>query len=111
MTIDFSTTPDNGPTTSESDSAMFAATPAWERSKKRRRFGGGKSGVAEEPRGFAPEPETTTRAAEQGAYAFDPIGPADSAQPTESAFAGTPSYASVTARRKGSAAPVMIAAG
>ena len=122
MTIDFSATPDNSPTTNESDSPMFAPVPAWERGKKRRGFGGGRtSRVAEEPRSFASEPETTTAAAEQGAYAFDPIGPTGSAQPTESQptdsqagesmFAGTPSYAGVTARRKGSGAPVAIAAG
>ncbi|MDB5499851.1 MAG: hypothetical protein JWP28_3882, partial [Phenylobacterium sp.] len=121
MTIDFSATPDNSPTTNESDSPMFAPVPAWERGKKRRGFGGGRtSRVAEEPRSFASEPETTTAAAEPGAYAFDPIGPTGSAQPTESQptdnqagesmFAGTPSYAGVTARRKGSGA-VAIAAG
>lgn len=109
MTIDFSATPDDSPTSKESDSPMFAPTPAWERGKKRRGFGGGR--VAEEPRSFAPAPEAPAAAAETGAYAIDPIGPAGSAQPTESMFAGTPSYAGVTARHKGSGAPVAIAAG
>jgi len=117
MTIDFSATPQDSPTNTQSDSPMFAPVPAWERGKKRRGFGGGRtSRVDEEPRSFAAEPEISAAAAEQGAYAFDPIGPAGSArptesQPTESVFAGTPSYAGVTARRKGNGAPVAIAAG
>jgi hypothetical protein len=119
MTIDFSSTPDDSPTNTESKGSMFAPVPAWERGKKRRMFGGSarstdSAHVAEEPRSFAAESETETLAGDQRAYAFDPIGPADEsafAATTESEFAGTPSYASVTARRKTSVAPVAIAAG
>jgi hypothetical protein len=119
MTIDFSATPDNSPTNTESEGSMFAPTPAWERSKKRRMFGSrarsaDTARVAEEPRSFAAEPETDTLAGDQRAYAFDPIGPTDEsafASTEEPAFASTPSYANVTARRKTSVAPVAIAAG
>jgi cytoskeletal protein RodZ len=119
MTIDFSSTPDDSPTNTESGGSMFAPTPAWERSKKRRMFGSrarsaDATRVAEEPRSFAAEPETETLAGDQRAYAFDPIGPTDQsafAAAGEPAFATTPSYASVTERRKTSVAPVAIAAG
>ena len=121
MTIDFSSTPDDSPTNTESEGSMFAPTPAWERSKKRRMFGGrarspDATRVAEEPRSFAAEaePEPETLAGDQRAYAFDPIGPTDQsafAATGEPAFAATPSYAGVTARRKTSVAPVAIAAG
>ena len=119
MTIDFSSTPEDSPTNTESEGSMFAPVPAWERSKKRRMFGGrarspDATRVAEEPRSFAAEPETETLAGDQRAYAFDPIGPTDEsafATTDEPAFAATPSYAGVTARRKTSVAPVAIAAG
>ena len=119
MTIDFSSTPDDSPTNTESEGSMFAPVPAWERSKKRRMFGGrarspDATRVAEEPRSFAAEPEAETLAGDQRAYAFDPIGPTDEsafATPGEPAFATTPSYAGVTERRKTSVAPVAIAAG
>ncbi|WP_372784395.1 hypothetical protein [Phenylobacterium sp.] len=121
MTIDFSATPDNGPTSTETESSMFAPIPSWERGKKRRglsrAFGGGRTTrVAEEPRSFVAEPdrslETGVLAGDQRAYAFDPIAPTNAAMAeAEPAFAGTPSYANVSARRKSNAAPVAIAAG
>ncbi len=127
MTIDFSSTPDDGPTTTESEGSMFAPTPSWERGKKRsglaRMFSGGATRVADEPRSFAAESdaplETGVLAGDQRAYAFDPIGPAEASvadasvfeTTAEPAFAGTPTYANVSARRKTNAAPVAIAAG
>jgi hypothetical protein len=119
MTIDFSSTPNDSLANTESEGSMFAPVPAWERGKKRRMFGGrarstDSTRVAEEPRSFAAETQADTLAGDQPAYAFDPIGATDDdavATATEPAFAGTPSYASVTARRKTSVAPVAITAG
>jgi hypothetical protein len=107
VTIDFNSTPGGGPTNSESDSPMFAATPAWERGKKRRSFGGSASQVEPEPRSFAADtsdraPAAVMTGATAGAMASDP---------TTDSFAAAPSYATRPAHRRSATAPIVIAAG
>src|SRR5579862_4389963 len=125
MTTDFSATPDDRRTETESD--MFAPVPAWERGKKRRGFGAGRAGrVAEEPRSFVSDDEDRATIAARDAreqLAREPVWretetiapdgivyePLENTPPTESVFAGTPVYASLPSH--GSKAPVAIAAG
>ncbi|MGZ6016434.1 MAG: hypothetical protein ACXWKM_11880, partial [Phenylobacterium sp.] len=93
------------------DSPMFAPVPAWERSKKRGMFGGGRkpaARVAPEVRTFDPEPAVTPAAAPFGAEpAVDRLSDVD---PVTSTFAAAPTYATRTTG-KSSAAPVAIIAG
>jgi hypothetical protein len=116
MPADF-TSSENDPTLTESENSMFAPVPAWERGKKRRSFGMGRSSrVAPEPRSFTSDEELEPRVSTMS-------GPAVGAERVEfidttdddlgdSAFAGTPIYANRTAARKGNgAAPIAIAAG
>ncbi|MFL5298380.1 MAG: hypothetical protein ACJ798_18535 [Phenylobacterium sp.] len=123
MPVDFtagSSGDNSDPTTTES--GMFAPTPTWERTKKRR-FGGR---AAPERRSFfsdTPEEAAITGAgagAATGAMAADAqatdMRSADMGPTTmttgETAFAGTPSYAQrTTVRKRGSVAPVAIGAG
>jgi hypothetical protein len=121
MSTNFSATPDDKPNNSEADSPMFAPVPAWERGKKRRGLGGGRTGrVAEEPRSFASDPDE--RLAARESMVREPTWPAPDAiapdgivyerleEPADGVFAGTPVYADA-ASRKGGIAPVAIAAG
>lgn len=106
MTIDFSSTPGGGPTNSESDSPMFAPTPAWERGKKRRSFSGSASREPE-PRSFAADtsdrdPAPVMTGATAGGMASDP---------TTDSFAAAPSYATRPGHRRSATAPLVIAAG
>ncbi|HEX5264423.1 MAG TPA: hypothetical protein VFW13_12900 [Phenylobacterium sp.] len=129
MTTDFSATPDDRRTETESD--MFAPVPAWERGKKRRGFGAGRTGrVAEEPRSFVSDEDDRATIAARDAReqlvrepvwpetdAIAPDGvvyerldePLENAPAGDSVFAGTPVYASLPS--SGSKAPVAIAAG
>ena len=121
MPTDFTSNPADEPIRSESETPMFAPIPAWERGKKRRGFGGGRSSrVAAEPRSFAAdavEGDVVTGAAvreDLRPYETRSEAMADSLAPTpatDTAFAATPAYATRTAVRKNSAAPVAIAAG
>jgi hypothetical protein len=110
---------------------MFAPVPAWERGKKRRGFGAGRTGrVAEEPRSFVSDDDDRATIAARDAreqLVREPVWPeADTIAPDgvvyerlddslenaptgESVFAGTPVYASLPS--SGSKAPVAIAAG
>jgi len=120
MPTDFTSNPADDPMRSESETPMFAPIPAWERGKKRRGFGGRTSRVEPEPRSFAADP--VERDVATGAAVREDLRPyetrseamADSLAPTpatDTAFAATPAYATRTAVRKNSAAPVAIAAG
>jgi hypothetical protein len=90
------------PNTTADESPMFAPIPSWERGKKR---GFGRtSRVAAEPRSFAPvERDTYLETAPE----MDHISQVD---PTNTAFAAAPIYATRT-QAKSSGAPVAIAAG
>jgi hypothetical protein len=123
MSTDFSATPDDKPNNSEADSPMFAPVPAWERGKKRRGLGGGRTRrVAEEPRSFASDPDERAPLAARESMVREPTWPAPDAiapdgivyerleEPADGVFAGTPVYAEA-ASRKGAIAPVAIAAG
>jgi hypothetical protein len=75
---------------------MFAGIPSWERNRKRRSFGGGKS-----------RPAAPTVAAE-------PVTPRNAAymEPTDTAFAAEPVFATSTVKKSGGGvAPLAIAAG
>jgi len=94
----------NTPNPADTESSMFAPVPAWERSKKRRAFGRTaprtEPMIAEETRSFAPIDPMTSR--------LDPM-PGETA--TESAFAGTPTYASTTTVKRNNMAPMILGAG
>src|SRR4051812_18830151 len=106
MPNEFTSIPDDfsTPAEREGDAMPFAVTPAWERGKKRRGFGGGRTTrVAAEPRPFAAEPETVAMAGpaamatETAAYGG---GRLDAVDPTDTTFAATPAYATRSAARK-----------
>jgi len=94
MSVDFNSMPRDEPGLGESDTPMFAPVPAWERSRKRRSFGG-KARVA------APEVAIEPTPVRNAAYV----------EADDEAFAPTPTYASRTVKRSGGVAPLAIAAG
>ena len=99
MSVDFNSTPLNSPTTNESETPMFAAVPAWERSStKRRGFGGGKR------RSAAPEPTVFDAAPVAG------LG-GTTAESEDVAFAAAPTYSTRTVKKSSGMAPLAIAAG
>jgi len=100
MSVDFNSTPQNNPTTNQSDTPMFAGVPSWERNRKRGMFGG-------KARSAAPAVET---ADEQPAMILDKPA-TDSVDPTNNDFAAAPAFASRPVKKRGSAAPIAIAAG
>jgi hypothetical protein len=118
---DFTSTP--GKPSDETDGSAFAATPSWDRSKKRRGFAsrfGGTDRVASETRSFAPadEPPPMTLSDDARAYEaraaagepMDAIDPIETIDAPTGAFAVAPAYAE-RAAQKGSNAPLAIAAG
>lgn len=109
MTTEFTSTPDDFSPPARSNPSTFAATPAWERGKKRR---GSEAEVAAEPRSFASDTSETSASV---ADDFRPIengrAAMGEAEATEATFAAAPAYATRTATRKNSAAPLAIAAG
>ncbi|THD58781.1 hypothetical protein [Phenylobacterium sp.] len=129
MTVDFSATPEDSPTNSESDTPMFAPIPAWERGKKRRGFGARRAPapvaaqVAAEPRSFTPAddlspPSVSAAPLHTGPMMADPVAtrPAvdqmGGVDPTDTSFIAGPAFASSgRARRNTSTAPIAIAAG
>lgn len=118
MPTEFTSIPDDFSTPVNPDSIPFAPMPAWERGKTRRSLAGGDA-VAAEPRTFSAEPITTrpvTRPTTltDDARAYEARGHEarmDRVDPAETAFAAEPVYATRTAVRKTSAAPIAIMAG
>jgi hypothetical protein len=101
MPIDFSATPDEDPIHGDADGSTFAPTPAWERNKKRRGFGGGRR--TDEPRSFAPADEPPIADS-----AVDSMGAVDPATDT---FAAGPTFANRTRKGASSRVPLAIGAG
>ena len=92
MSVDFNSMPKTEPGLGESDTPMFAGVPSWERNRKRRSFGGGKT------RTVVAEPVTPRNAADV------PV--------SDSAFATAPTYSTRTVKKSGGGvAPLAIAAG
>lgn len=91
MSVDFNSKPIAEPGLGESDTPMFAGVPSWERNRKHRGFGGGKSRAA------AAEPVASLNAAD---------GPV-----SESAFVTAPAYTKRAVRKSGGVAPLAIVAG
>ena len=92
MSVDFNSMPSNEPGLGESDTPMFAGVPSWERNRKRRSLGGGKS------RTVAAEPVAPRNAADIAAG--------------DEAFAAAPTYTTRTVKKSGGGvAPLAIAAG
>jgi cytoskeletal protein RodZ len=102
MSNDFS--PINTPS---SDTPMFAATPSWERGKKRRSFAGRDEPVTAEPRSFGDVETPTTLSDDARAYEAR----TDTAGINDTSFAAAPVYAARPARKGNGAAPIAIAAG
>jgi hypothetical protein len=122
MATDFTSNPADDPINNESETPMFAPIPAWERGKKRRGFGSGRtSRVAPEPRTFTADgPEAAAAApvaaAAGGAMAAEDLRPYettryDTAGPADTSFAAAPAYAGAARPRSGSRAPLAVAAG
>jgi hypothetical protein len=103
MSADFNATPQDNPTTNESETPMFSGVPSWERNRKRGLFGG-KSRAAE-PAG-EPMDDRPAMILDEPTAAH-----ADTVDAPSDAFAGAPAYASRTVKKRGSAAPIAIAAG
>jgi len=91
MSVDFNSMPTNEPGLGESDTPMFAGPPSWERNRKRRSFGGGKSHTV------VAEPATPRNAADVAA--------------ADATFAAAPTYSTRTVKKSGGVAPLAIAAG
>jgi hypothetical protein len=92
MSVDFNSMPTTEPGLGESETPMFAAVPAWERSRTRRSFGGGKS------RTVAAEPVAPRNAADVAAG--------------DAAVAAAPAYTTRTVKKNSvGVAPLAIAAG
>jgi hypothetical protein len=92
MSVDFNSMPKTEPGLGESDTPMFAGVPSWERNRKRRSFGGGKTRTV----------------------AVEPVAPRNAADVpvSESAFVTAPIQTTrVVKKSGGSVAPLAIAAG
>jgi hypothetical protein len=92
MSVDFNSMPKTEPGLGESETPMFAGVPSWERNRKRRSFGGGKSRTAP----------------------AEPVAPRNAADVpvSDSAFATAPTHSTRTIKKSGGGvAPLAIAAG
>src|ERR1700754_1756398 len=85
ISVDFNSMPTTEPGLGESETPMFAGIPSWERNRKRRSFGGGKSHSAAPT--VAAEPVATRNAAYM--------------EPTDTAFAAEPVFATRTVKKSG----------
>jgi len=112
MATDFRSTPDDFTPPTDVEDMPFAPAPAWERGKKRRGFGMGRtSRVAPESRTFAAEPEPAIVTTPGPAVAAGETPFYETQADADTTFVATPAYASRSAARKGSSAPVAIVAG
>jgi hypothetical protein len=93
MSVDFNSMPRDEPGLGESGTPMFAAVPAWERSRKRGGFGG---------KARSADPQVAVEPA--------PVRNAAYVETDDEAFATAPTYATRTVK-KSSVAPLAIAAG
>ena len=89
MSVDFNSKPSTEPGLGESETPMFAGVPSWERNRKRRSFGGGKSRTV----------------------AAEPVAPRNAADvaPDDAAFAAAPAYTTRTVKKSGGVAGSDIA--
>jgi hypothetical protein len=118
MSVDFNSTPLNGPTNTESDTPMFAGVPAWERNAKRRGglFGGSKkrpaatAGAAQAPVEFS-ETHSETRASDISTGVTHEPAYVAPVEPTDTSFATAPVYSTRTVKKGRTGLPMAVAAG